>query len=53
MLTFIDLFIVDKQTALVAMDSRMIVKHSIMLADVLTKVNIAANFQPQKIQYDF
>ncbi len=36
----IDLSNVDKQTALIGMDRRMLVKHSIVITDVLTKFNI-------------
>ena len=36
----IDLSVVDKQTALVGMDGRMLAKHSIVLADVLTKFKL-------------
>ncbi len=39
----------DKQTALVAIGSRMLAKHLlIVLPDVETKFNISANFQLQK-----
>ncbi len=40
-----DLSFVDKQTALVGMDSRMLPKHSIVLTDNMTKFNTSANFQ--------
>jgi len=43
-LAFIDITFVGKQSALVGMDGQMLVKHSILLTDVVTKFNIFANF---------